>query len=552
MNYPPMRTWQREARAVFFEKEEPRDFLAAATPGSGKTLFALMLAKEQIDNGSVERVAVVVPTDALRQQWADEAHAVGLNLTPVVEPEDYEKQGYHGCVATYAQLARGAGSDLMRRALRHRTFAIVDEIHHAGRNASWGEGLVYALENATHRLALTGTPWRSDPQQPIPFVQYDDQGRVVVDYAYEYGNAVADGVCRRCEFHAYNGEVRWVDCGNIKEAIVGEDVLRGDDIGIVLSTLYDPRGSWMPSLLRQAHADLVNLRSEIPDAGGLVIAERQDLARAYAVMLDRISGHPVTLVISDDPDAKAAIDRFRESGGEWLVAVRMVSEGVDIPRLGVGVFAAKVYKSPLFFRQVVGRLVRVRPREEFNARLYIPAVPTLMQYAHEIEEELRHELDLAIEADEKARGNQEGQEQVLELRMPLSSSEAEFGSAILGHQSYDSAERAEAEAACQKYGIPTTYWHGMADYRRDVGPVVNQVTVRPATLKPEVPRHRHEKALRSEVEKLARKIAYRKGVEVREVNTRLLQAGFPARKNATIEQLEQMRTVLAGWLDERR
>jgi superfamily II DNA or RNA helicase len=80
----------------------------------------------------------------------------------------------------------------------------------------------------------------------------------------------------------------------------------------------------------------------------------------------------------------------------------MISEGVDIPRLAVGVYASKT-QTPLFFRQVVGRFVRVRDDEELNARLMIPAVPELMRHAREIEEELRHQLELAAEQEEKAR-----------------------------------------------------------------------------------------------------------------------------------------------------
>ena len=47
-----------------------------------------------------------------------------------------------------------------------------------------------------------------------------------------------------------------------------------------------------------------------------------------------------------------------ESDDPWIVAVRMVSEGVDIPRLAGGVYATNTL-TDLFFRQAVGRLEQV-------------------------------------------------------------------------------------------------------------------------------------------------------------------------------------------------
>ena len=61
--------------------------------------------------------------------------------------------------------------------------------------------------------------------------------------------------------------------------------------------------------------------------------------------------------------------RFADGDAPWIVAVRMVSEGVDIPRLRVGVYATNTV-TELFFRQAVGRLVR------WNARPRAPGAPT--------------------------------------------------------------------------------------------------------------------------------------------------------------------------------
>lgn len=549
---PDMRLWQEHATNAFFAKNA-RDFLVCATPGAGKTRFALSLARQLLDEGTIRRIVVVVPTDALRQQWADSAGAAGLALMPVSAVEDYDKAGYHGCVATYAQVARGAGSDLLRRATRIPTFAIMDEIHHAGDNRAWGDGLKHGVENALHRLALTGTPWRRDDTSPIPFVTYkllpgDRKPTVAVDYSYEYGEAVADGVCRRIEFHAYDGEAKWRDCGKIESAALGSD-LNDDDVAAVLDTVYHPEHGWMPVLLDRAITALEEIAEEIPDAAGLVIAERQNHARAYAEMLQKRTGRMPVVVVSDDPDAKAAIDRFRTSRDRWMVAVRMVSEGVDIPRLAVGVYASKI-RTPLFFRQVVGRFVRIRPGEEFNARLLIPAVPALMTHAREIEQELRHQLDLeksreSSQSDDRAAGSGQGS---FDLREPVSASEAVFDRAIMAGEETSPEDLAIAQAECRRRGIP-------AQYALNILPLLRQreessfgATVRQE--RPPEPRHRRERLLRQSVESLARKLANRAGLEPREVNASLLRAGFPPRKKATVEELEKMERYLAARLNE--
>lgn len=544
-----LRLWQRRATEGFFAHEKP-DFLVSATPGAGKTKFSLSLARRLLDEETVQRIAVVVPTDALRQQWADEAGVFGLDLMPVNEPEDYDKAGYRGCVATYQQVARGAGSDLLRRATRVPTLAILDEVHHAGHDRSWGEGLRSAVENAQFRLALTGTPWRRETDSPIPFVSYDLSGKVIVDYAYEYGAAVADGVCRRIEFHAYDGEAKWIDCGKISSAELGKD-LREDDVGAALEAAYRPDQPWIQVLMAKADQALAEIRADIPDAGGLVVAERQTHARAYADFLKTITGEEPTVVISDDPDAKRLINEYRKGASRWLVAVKMVSEGVDIPRLMVGVYASKT-RTPLFFRQVVGRFVRVRPEEEANSRLLIPAVPALMAHARQIEEELRHQLDQEAEREQRERqGDGDGQG-TLNFRQPLSASAAVFDRAIIQGEDHSPEEYEAARARCRQFGIPTQWAANVLQMLREqtepapATPSTSSFTA-PAA---ETPRHRREKMLRREVETLARKVGYRRGVEVREVNTDLLRLGYPKRSKATVEQLEAMLAVLAEWFGE--
>jgi superfamily II DNA or RNA helicase len=542
------REWQTHARDLFLSQPK-RDFMVAATPGAGKTWFSLALAKLLIEEGTVQRIVVVVPTDALRQQWADVAEQVGVSLMPVSCPDDYEKDGYHGCVVTYAQAARGVGAQLLRRVTRRPTIAILDEIHHAGESRSWGDGLTDALEHAVHRIALTGTPWRKDSTSPIPFVTYDTNGKVKVDYAYEYGTAVSDGVCRRIEFHAYDGEAKWVDCGKISSSALGNN-LAEIDVSAVLDTVLQPNQPWMPALLAQADKALDELRTEIPDAGGLVVAHEMYHARAYAEILKHVTGQEPTIVLSDDPDAKDHIEQFRDSSSKWLVAVRMVSEGVDIKRLAVGVYATKI-RTPLFFRQVVGRFVRVRKNEEFNARLYIPAVPALMDHAREIEEELRHQLAVEFERERKGREDAGYGQGAFDFeRQPLSATEATFDRAILNGDEVTPEEVDRAVAWCRSNGIPATYATNVARGHRSMEQNGVEVISPEAVPVVAIPRHRRERMLRGEVNALAGKVAYRMKMPKKDFNYLLRKEGFPPRAKATIEELERMETFLAKRLGE--
>lgn len=572
---PPMqlRQWQRRAVDAFYAANA-ESFLVSATPGAGKTKFSLYLADDLLQRGIVERVVVVAPSDNLRVQWADEASAAGLSLYPVApgDTDGYSKAGYIGCVVTYQQLL-GAGQDLLRRAMRRPTFVVLDEIHHAGDNKSWGDALRIAVEPAVHRLCLTGTPWRRDATSPIPFVRYDANGTVAVDYAYEYGAAVADGVCRRIEFHAYDGEARWTDPARVRRSTNEEngksDVsveftaklganMPDEDVSAALDTVYEPKYAWMPSILAQADEMLSEVREDVPDAAGLVVAERQWLAQGYAALLERITGTRPPVVVSDpkaDPGsriAKAQIDQFRKGNSRWIVAVKMISEGVDIPRLAVGVYASKT-QTPLFYRQVVGRFVRTRPNEEINARLLIPAVPELMRHAREIEEELRHQLEIAAQEDEKSRedGGVSGGQGMLDFRTPLSASESVFDRAILQGAEVSAEELAAAQVKALELGIPRLYAANLVPLLR-AQDAQTQVAVadvpQQVAREAEIPQHRREKLLRQEVETLARKVAYRRKLLPKDINIELLRAGHPKRAKATVQELEAMRQTLVQWL----
>ena len=376
-----LRAWQTEAMKKYFETN-PRDFMAVATPGAGKTTFALTLARELFSRGVVRKLTVVAPTDHLKKQWADAAAKVGIPIDPNFKNADvHVGRQYKGVALTYSQVANKPQLHA-RNTENDKTLVIFDEIHHAGDALSWGDGLREAFDDATRRLALTGTPFRSDAA-PIPFVNYEEDHEGIrrsrADYSYGYGPALKDHVVRPVIFMAYSGQMRWrTSAGEEMAANLGEGFTK-DVTAQAWRTALDPQGEWIPTVLSAADKRLTEVRRAVPDAGALVIATDHADAKAYAEKLHKITGEKPTVVLSDDREASAKIDDFRESNKRWMVAVRMVSEGVDVPRLAVGVYATST-STPLFFAQAVGRFVRSRARGE-TASVFLPSVTPLLALA---------------------------------------------------------------------------------------------------------------------------------------------------------------------------
>ncbi|MDG1366266.1 MAG: DEAD/DEAH box helicase [Acidimicrobiales bacterium] len=390
-----LRQWQHEALRAFLD--HPRaNFLAVACPGAGKTTFALTAARHWL-RGERLPLVVVAPTRHLKTQWASAAERFGFHLEPEWDaslgdiPSDM-----HGIVVTYAQVASAARTLFT---VSRGGIVILDEVHHAGGDLSWGEGVAEAFAEANSRLLLSGTPFRSD-DAPIPFVDYTlgDHGDAVSDYEYDYGNALVDGgVVRPVFFPRFDGHMEWIGAdGALKEASFSDDLAR-EDRSARLRTALDADGQWLPTVLVKADEKLRQLRKQQPDAGGLVIAIDQDHARACAALLERWTGEAPALALSDDPRASEVIDGYARSDQAWVVAVRMISEGVDIPRLRVGVHATTTV-TPLFFRQAVGRIARWTPGlASQKAYFYVPDDPRLRHHAQNIAAQRRHSINERIE-----------------------------------------------------------------------------------------------------------------------------------------------------------
>jgi superfamily II DNA or RNA helicase len=391
-----LRAWQRHALDRLRDWSDG-PFLISAAPGAGKTRPALELASDLLSRGIVRRLVVLCPTTPLTRQWATAAAVLGIQLQPDAcgprPPRDFA-----GVAVTYARVASDPGDWAAQ--VSPDTLVIVDEAHHLGEDLAWGTSFQRAFASAPRWLLLSGTPFRSDAT-PIPGVRYDHQGLVLPDVSYTYAEAVADGICRPVAFVTYDGALSWRSGEDIIESSF-ETILTPREAGRRYRTAIStelPDG--LPRILREADAKLGLLRAAgHRDAGALAVAADADHARRIAKLLGEATGRTPVVVLHTEARAARKLADFRGSREPWIVAVNMVSEGVDIPRLRVGVYASAA-KTPLIFRQIVGRFVRTLPgRAPDPSWLYLPADQTLRTHASQVESELRH----VLRRDEPAEG----------------------------------------------------------------------------------------------------------------------------------------------------
>lgn len=568
-----LRAWQAAALEQYLATG-PRDFLAVATPGAGKTTFALRVAAELLQARVVRRVIVVAPTEHLKVQWADAAAKVGLQLDPGLGGSRRGRsREFDGVAVTYAGVAARPYHH-QALAANFPTLVILDEVHHAGDALSWGQAVQDAFEHATRRLALTGTPFRSD-DHPIPFVTYTEGAGGVrtsrADYTYGYAEALRDHVVRPVVFLNYGGPMRWrTKAGDELAANLGE-LLTKDATSQAWRTALDPRGDWIAAVLRAADRRLTEVRRHVPDAGGLVIASNQAAARAYARLLSDVTGERPTVVLSDDAGSSRKIESYAGSTDRWMVAVRMVSEGVDVPRLAVGVYATAT-STPLFFAQAVGRFVRARRRGEL-ATVFLPTVPIVLAHASSLERQRDHvlgrpasggEVDVWAETEALLAAANRGDAASDDLlgTWEAVSSEAAFDHVLFDAQQFGMHAVPSSDDEAEYLGLPGLLEPDQVTsllrerQRRQVARHDRAARRQPGTPRLErdaVALHRVLEGRRRELNSLVAQYARVSGTPHSHVHAGLRrECGGPPLAEATTEQVEARLVTIREWLNRPR
>jgi len=549
----PRTLWQEDFISKYM-MDNQRDWLLTATPGSGKTRAVLSLYLALKDQSEVEQLLVVVPTQRIRYQWSRAAAELKIDLTAQHDYAGPFPLDVDGGVITYSRLAFGQNADLYRSLIaRKRTLVVLDEIHHIADDAAWGRGVLTAAEPATRRVALSGTPFRSDGN-PIPLITYNSEGLAEADYTITYGEAVRQGICRTIRFEIMDGEAQW--CRGEGERAATAKTVTEKDQSALLTTLYASNQLWIPSIFRAADADLDRIRTEEkPNAGGLVVAQDIQTAKQYQKLLGQLTGEPVAIVHSsnkddDGPndDNNRIIDDYNKSQTKWIVAVNMISEGVDIPRLAVLVFASRTL-TEMWFRQVTGRVVRM-DGELLTATMFIPAIPLLVQYAEKIEQE----SDIGLQERTKELQEQYDTERKpleLDITIPIASSAAERDSVIASGTDYQADELANAQQLKIRAGGSALNFHD-ADVARilrldreqrglDEKRVTHVTISQPPT---QFTGDQLRSALKAEINRRVKRYCYITNTPYEAVHGDLNQRCGDKTKTATVETLKKRLEIL--------
>jgi superfamily II DNA or RNA helicase len=402
-----LRVWQHDCITLALRHYtlQPH-FFCQATPGAGKTKMAAELAKQLLQQDRIDLIFCFAPSRQTMEGFQKTFSAeLGKRMDGLI--------GAVGVACTY-QGMEYRDAAFWRLFDDYRVFAVFDEIHHcAGHDLllsnAWGQQIVQRIQDrATFTLALSGTPWRSD-HKAIALARYSQpDGILICDYRYGLQEAIADGVCRSPRIVVLdNNMVRLTEALSTESTVTTfpsiarllsespvsyEDLLFHDDI--------------LRQILSMGCTKLREIRKRHPDAGGLVVATNIEHANRIAGLM-RARGEVCQVVTNKTPNAQEVIDDFRHGGCTWIIAVGMISEGTDIPRLRVCCHLSRI-RTELHYRQVLGRILRRSSDTDDEAWLYVLAEPALQQYSERLANDLPddHAVLSVVRASEFGADNQ--------------------------------------------------------------------------------------------------------------------------------------------------
>lgn len=409
---PSLRPWQEKALSdllLLWRRDAAEKPLLAASPGAGKTWLAVVAAQHAMRDFGVDLVVVVVPSVNIKEQWRDTFRQAGISAHARADNEALRfrvdnhlnpTDGWSAICVTYAQLAKDA--DLFAEiAQRLRVLTIADEVHHADDKECYGRALERLSDASKLRLALSGTPFNSSGGA-LAMCQseedLDETGRAIRRakpfYTYSYGDAVEHQACRPAEFIKVIGKgtstYKSLSNNQTWQKIIDlAKANKTDSIG----PLLDPDGDFFLRMATEALTALADLKRADSKAGMLVVAKDKDHGNRICALIESLcranpewSRYQTLEVYNDTPKVHERIRQLDRDATDIVITVRMISEGVDVKRLRVGLYATD-YRTRMFFIQFVGRFIRWEDRldDAQHARVIIPAHPDLILFAREIE-----------------------------------------------------------------------------------------------------------------------------------------------------------------------
>ncbi|ELI9004133.1 TPA: DEAD/DEAH box helicase family protein [Escherichia coli] len=380
-----LREWQKECSEAALEKYQSGSphFLCLASPGAGKTVMAAEVARKMLELKLVDLILCFAPSSVV-------VASIESTFSHILQRNFNGGLGAVGAAYTYHSLMYFDKS-FWKSLQMHRVLVIFDEIHHCSgdsldnANVWGGEILSQVQQCASYSLALTGTPWRTD-STPIVLSNYTDpDGEICCDYVYGLHEAIVDGVCRKPKIALINSNnLVYSSKDNVQFFGSITDFL-SETVASYQSIIWHPEA--MKYVLEAGCKKLNEIRKVNSDAGGLVVASSVEHAYKLLNILEKEFDQTAIIVTYHDRDALAKIGYYRQSTTEWIVSVGMISEGTDIPRLQVCCHLSSV-KTELYFRQVLGRILRVNQSENQEAWLFTMATNELTLFSNRLAEDL--------------------------------------------------------------------------------------------------------------------------------------------------------------------
>lgn len=405
------RPWQNECFEKFQKKirDGGTNFIFEACMGAGKSPMAAMMAKSLVTDHNIHHVIALVPWRSIQEGMLtafgnfdldprERFFIAGRRLVRQPRPR------MPSTITLYQEICCPQAIETIRMWMADAwQFALIcDEIHHTNEiNSSWGEYVEQLQSLAKYSVFMSGTYFRGD-KMPISCIPLDEKGIPVKDYRFPYEEGVREGVVRAVTESEIDAKVVLYDRRKDKKYEIDLSAVTDKEFSEAKKQVLDPTGECIRHMIELVHRDLMLVRDRFPDAACLFVcrpgggdnytaegSERQEdrHVQVIAQQIERITGLRPTIVTHHDRDSQAKITRFRRGTDPYLVAVNMVSEGCDIPRLRAVAFC-RYTDSEMLFRQIVGRALRLHaPEDGTPALIYIPVFPQLLEFAKRIYDE---------------------------------------------------------------------------------------------------------------------------------------------------------------------
>ncbi|EKF9063219.1 DEAD/DEAH box helicase family protein [Vibrio cholerae] len=380
-----LRKWQHDCATLALNKylSGRSHFFCQATPGAGKTVFAAEVAKRLLESNAIDLVLCFSPTISVAESIKRTfAHTLSCNFNGGL--------GAIGQSLTY-QSIQFLNEEFWSLLTRYRVFVVFDEIHHCAGSEEedsnkWGNQILSKVQGlAKYTLALSGTPWRSD-ELPIVMAEYSDpEGQLIVDYQYSLRQAIDDRVCRLPKIVLIDNEQLTITKNRENQSFSSIAELLKETKTTYQSIIHNDDS--IEYLLDLGCRKLSQIRMETPNAGGLVVAASVQHAKKIRQLLLTKFKQSASIVTYLHDEPLSEIDAYRTGSTQWIVSVGMISEGTDIPRLQVCCHLSSI-KTELYFRQVLGRILRVNNKANQEAWLFTFAEPSLIEYSERIEQDI--------------------------------------------------------------------------------------------------------------------------------------------------------------------